>query len=83
MNAHNHNHNDSIIDLVQKHLGRDLGAKAKGELKHHIEECPDCKVYVDSVEETVKLYKSIDSATDIPSGVSERLFKVLHLKKDS
>mgnify|MGYP003964371707 FL=1 len=83
MNSHQHNHNDHIIDLVQKHLGRDLGAKAKGELKHHIEKCPDCKVYVDSVEETVKLYKSIDNETDIPMDVSKRLFKILNLKKDS
>jgi hypothetical protein len=40
-------------------------------------------VYVDSVEETVKLYKSIDNETDIPMDVSKRLFKVLNLKKDS
>ncbi len=78
---HKHGHKDSIIELVQNHLGRDLDEKVKGELKQHMEDCPDCKVYVDSVKETVKLYKSIDDATDIPSDVSDRLFKVLDLKK--
>ncbi|MBT6915169.1 MAG: hypothetical protein HOA38_07000 [Candidatus Marinimicrobia bacterium] len=78
-----HNHSEKMISMIQKHLGRDLGVEAKGELKKHISECPDCKVYVDSIEETVKFYRKNNAVNEMPSGVSERLFKVLELKNNS
>jgi len=38
---------------------------------------------VDSIEETVKFYRKNNAVNEMPSGVSERLFKVLELKNNS
>ncbi len=76
-----HLHSVKIIKLVERQLGRDADAELIDELSTHMEECPECKIYVDSVKQTIKLYRVTDQKQSIPNDVSDRLFKVLKLKK--
>lgn len=75
-----HQHKASILKLVQEQLGLDLDAPLLREVAAHMEECPDCQVYVVSVRQTVELYRNTESDRSIPDDVSRRLYKVLDLK---
>lgn len=66
--------------MVEIQLGKNFDADIIQEVANHMEECPDCKIYVDSVQQTIKLYRSAESDQEIPEDVSDRLFKVLDLK---
>ncbi len=51
-----------------------------------MEECPECKVYYDTIQRSVKLYRVVENECELPDSVSERLFKVLdldQLRKDA
>ena len=80
MNKQIHAHGD-IGKQIQEQLGRDIDADIIESVSQHMQECPDCKIYIDSVRETVQLYKVIESDQSLPKDVSERLFKTLELKK--
>jgi len=50
-----------------------------------MEECPECKVFYDTMQRSVKLYRVVEGECKVPDDVSDRLFKVLNLedlKKD-
>ncbi|NQV43236.1 MAG: hypothetical protein HQ506_12870 [Candidatus Marinimicrobia bacterium] len=66
-------------------FGADIGSELCQEVGLLMEECPECRVYYDTMQRSVKLYKALEDECDLPNGVSERLFKVLNLdqlKKD-
>ena len=77
------------IELQKKichDFGADLGSKLCQEVGSMMEECPECKVYYDTMQRSVKLYRVVEDECDLPDSVSERLFKVLKLddlKKDT
>ena len=77
-----HHHKENIIKMVQEQLGRGIDADIIEDVARHMEECPECKIYVDSVKETVKIYRVTELEQSIPDDVSDRLFKVLDLKKE-
>lgn len=74
-------HNQDLIKLLEEQLGKDVDARIIREVAEHMEECPDCRVFVDSVKQTIKLYRVTEKETSIPDNVSERLFKVLNLNR--
>lgn len=76
-----HKHKQKMIKLVELQLGKDFNAAIIEEVAQHMEECPDCKIYVDSVQQTIKLYRTTEKQQSIPDDVSDRLFKVLKLKR--
>jgi predicted anti-sigma-YlaC factor YlaD len=47
------------------------------EIDRHLQECPDCKVMVNTLEKTISLYREREEATDMPGDVLERLHLVL------
>lgn len=75
-----HKHKQKMIDLVELQLGKDFNSNIIEEVVQHMEECPDCKIYVDSVQQTIKLYRTTEKEQSIPVEVSDRLFKVLNLQ---
>ena len=63
-------------------ISSDIDAELCDEVKEHLKDCPDCRVYVDTLRETVYLYRGeaeMEEEEGIPADVSERLFKVLKL----
>jgi len=64
-------------------ISDDIDAELCDEVKEHLEECPECRVYVDTLRKTVYLYREEEKqqeAAGIPDDVSRRLFKVLDLE---
>lgn len=76
---HKHNHDPKIMHLVEEQLGDDFDASVIAEVAEHMEDCPDCRIYVDSVKQTIKLYRVSETDCSVPDDVSSRLFKVLKL----
>ncbi|MCF7804384.1 MAG: zf-HC2 domain-containing protein [Candidatus Marinimicrobia bacterium] len=78
-----HNHQQTFQKLCDD-ISTDIDAELCDEVKEHLKDCPDCQVYVDTLRETVYLYRGAakqDEDEGIPDDVSDRLFKVLKLDK--
>jgi predicted anti-sigma-YlaC factor YlaD len=80
MNAHKHD--EGLLQELRKQFGNDIDAEIIEDVARHMKDCPDCKIYVDSVQQTVKIYRVTETEKSVPEGVSERLFKTLKLKRN-
>lgn len=63
-------------------MGEDLNAPACKEVADHLDSCPNCKVYLDTVKKTVTICQEIEKEEEMPQEVKNRLFKVLNLAVD-
>ncbi|MBC8346480.1 MAG: zf-HC2 domain-containing protein [Candidatus Marinimicrobia bacterium] len=77
-----HHHNKDLLEKLQKQFGKDIDAEILEDVSRHMKECPDCKIYVDSVQQTVKIYRVTETEKLVPEDVSERLFKTLKLHRN-
>jgi predicted anti-sigma-YlaC factor YlaD len=50
------------------------------EIENHMEECPDCRIVVDTLQKTIYLYKADESEQTLPEDVRNRLFKRLNIE---
>jgi predicted anti-sigma-YlaC factor YlaD len=75
----NKEHRENALEKIKAQLGEDFDSAVLEDVAKHLEDCPDCRIYYDSVKQTVKIYRVNETETDIPSEVSDRLYKVLKL----
>ena len=47
------------------------------EIEQHMEDCPDCQIFVDTLEKTIYLYRQQDEALSLPEGSRSRLYQAL------
>ncbi len=72
--------NDKILsDILKNKLSDNIDDNTVQELADYIKECEDCKVDVDTIQQTIKLVRTGDFEVLLPPSVSKRLFKVLAL----
>lgn len=62
-------------------FGADLDSPLCEEVGKLMDECPDCRIYYDTMKRSVKLYRTAETDERVPDEISERLFKVLRLEK--
>lgn len=75
--------NDKILsDILNNKLGEDIDNNTIQELADHIKKCEDCKMDVDTIQQTIKLVRTDDFEVLLPPSVSKRLFKVLDLDEE-
>ena len=77
------NPDKNIKKMICTEMGEDFDDKVCEELSQFMNECPECKVYYDSVKKVVKLYKISNEEQKLPEDVSDRLFKTLNLKEEN
>lgn len=76
-------YNDKILsDILNNKLGEDIGNNTIQELADHIKQCEECKVDVDTIQQTIKLVRTGDFEVLLPPSVSKRLLKVLDLDEE-
>ena len=68
-----------LLSHLSEYIDGELEAAICAELEAHLAECPDCRVMVDTVRKTIILYRS-QAATELPSDVKDRLYRVLRLE---
>ena len=73
--------NKEFSDILNNKLGEDIDNSTVQDLADHIKKCEDCKIDVDTIQQTVKLVRMGDFEVLIPPNVSKRLFKVLGLEE--
>lgn len=75
--------NDKILsDILNNKLGEDIDNNTIQELADYIKKCEDCKMDVDTIQQTIKLVRTGDFEVLLPPSVSKRLFKVLDLDEE-
>ena len=57
-------------------LDADLNSPKCIEIRKHLESCPDCSAFLDSVKKTVFLYRSTPSP-ELPDSIHQRLLKTI------
>ena len=75
-------HNKELSDILNTKLGEDIDSDIVSELADHIKQCQDCKVDVDTIQQTIKIVRIGDFEYLIPKNVSKRLFQALNLEKE-
>jgi len=78
-----HQHPEEIMKQICDQMGEDLNAPVCREVAVHLQECPECKFYFDTVKKTVVLCREIENKKSIPPEVRQRLMKLLLLNKDA
>ena len=75
-------HNKRLTDILNNKLSEDIDNNMVQEIADYIKKCEDCKMDVDTIQQTIKLARTGDFEVLIPPGVSKRLFKVLVLDEE-
>ena len=69
-----------VAHHIQTELDVDLDARKCREIKRHLERCPNCTAYLDSLKKTVLLYKRYPDP-HVPSRTRETLFAILKISR--
>ena len=74
--------NKRLSDILNNKLSEDIDNNMVQEIADYIKKCEDCKMDVDTIQQTIKLARTGDFEVLLPPGVSKRLFKVLGLDEE-
>ncbi len=72
-------HKERIKEICDL-MGEDFNDPACREVLEHINQCPTCKVYYDTLKKTVLLCKENDCPEELPDEVNQRLMQLLDLR---
>lgn len=80
-NKKKHEHKDckQLLGSLSEYVDGELSDELCEVLEHHMEDCEDCRVVVDTLRKTVYLYHKSAQTEEIPSDIRQRLFKSLNL----
>ncbi len=67
-----------IFNRICDTLDQTLDSPTCRDLKHHLDDCPDCLAYLDSMKKTIVLYRKYPNPK-IPGKVHKQLLKKLKL----
>jgi predicted anti-sigma-YlaC factor YlaD len=48
---------DEVLDYICDNLDEDLHSPKCKQIKSHLDDCPDCRLYLESLKETIHLYR--------------------------
>lgn len=65
-----------FFNQLSDYIDGELAASLCAELEHHLADCPNCRIVVDTTRKTVSLYRRYGQA-ELPAGVSERLWQAI------
>ncbi len=67
-----------LLGDLSAYLDGEASENVCAEIERHMESCANCRAVVNTLDKTVSLYQALP-APDVPSGVEERLLRVLRL----
>ncbi len=73
-------HCPDLLPELADFIDGTAGIEVCAEIEKHMEECPDCRIIVDTLKKTVYLYRTREDELDFPSGFRERLFASLEIE---
>jgi anti-sigma factor RsiW len=72
-----------IFKKVCDFIDGELDEATCEEIKKHVAACPKCRIYVDTVRQTIVLYQVKDSSKRMPVAMRKRLHATIALKLKS
>lgn len=69
----------NLLSQLSDYIDGDLEEALCAQIEHHLAGCPDCRAVVDTLEKTIKLYRTTARRSEVPAEVQARLYKVLKL----
>jgi hypothetical protein len=67
-----------MLGVLSDYLDRREKIRLCRRVEEHLKECPECRMYVDTLKKTVVLYRSLGDEK-VPGPVQKRLFKTIRL----
>ena len=71
-----------LLGQLSDYVDGELEQTMCEEIEHHLADCQNCRVVVDTLSKTVALYRT-QGQSPVPGDVEERLYKVLDLQVSS
>jgi anti-sigma factor (TIGR02949 family) len=68
-----------LIGELSEYVDGELAAELCEELEHHLADCENCRVVVDTLRKTIYLIHATAEQPDVPVDVRERLYHRLEL----
>jgi anti-sigma factor (TIGR02949 family) len=68
-----------ILQSLSEYIDGELEARLCSEIEAHIASCPDCKIVVDTLKKTIRLYQISGREIQVPEDVQKRLYSRLNL----
>jgi anti-sigma factor (TIGR02949 family) len=68
----------NLLSQLSDYIDGELEEMLCAEIEQHMAGCPDCQAVVNTLEKTVRLYRTAGRA-EVPQDVQTRLYKVLRL----
>ncbi len=68
----------NLLSQLSDYIDGELEEMLCAEIEQHMAGCPDCQAVVNTLEKTVRLYRTAGRA-EVPQDVQRRLYKVLRL----
>jgi anti-sigma factor RsiW len=69
-----------LLGDLSAYLDGEASANLCAEIERHMAECENCRVVVDTLRQTVRLYARLPQP-GLPEGARERLYKSLNLSE--
>ncbi|MCS7081640.1 MAG: zf-HC2 domain-containing protein [Bacteroidetes bacterium] len=68
------------IEQLCEHFEEALDRPECARLREHLEACPECRAYLDSLRQTIRLYRQLRHQA--PEDLCRRLLQMLALEED-
>lgn len=76
---HNHSECKRLLGTLSLYLDGEAEEALCTDIERHMAECPTCRIVLDTLSRTIKLYQEHGHAT-LPGGARRRLYAALHLE---
>lgn len=67
-----------MVSVFSDYLDRDLRRAVCRKVDEHLKQCPDCRLYLDTLNRTITLYRGLGDVR-VPKDVQSRLFATIRL----
>jgi len=78
--SHEHKNCRQMLGSLSEYVDGELDEELCSALEHHLEDCEDCRIVVDTLRKTVYLYHTTAGNENIPSDIRQRLYKSLNIQ---
>jgi predicted anti-sigma-YlaC factor YlaD len=71
---------NTLLDYLSDYIDGELGLELCAKIEHHVAECQNCRIVVDTLRKTISIYHETAAEDgEVSENVRERLFRSLNL----
>ncbi len=79
MNKQEHKH-DKVFTEICDYLGGDMDSEMCKEVKDHLDSCPECKTYFDSIKKTITICRDSEDIHQASDECKEKIIENIKLE---